>query len=43
MTETLSPPTAPPWDPSTPSKMLRSKLNPVDLLRRAAYMYYGHL
>ena len=39
MSETLSPPTAPAWDPSTPSKVFRSELNPVDLLRRAAYMY----
>jgi hypothetical protein len=39
MSEMLSSPTAPAWDPSTPSKVFRSELNPVDLLRRAAYMY----
>ena len=39
MSETLSPPTEPAWDLSTPSKVFRSELNPVDLLRRAAYMY----
>jgi hypothetical protein len=27
MSETLSPPTAPAWDPSTPSKVFRSELN----------------
>jgi fatty-acyl-CoA synthase len=39
MSETLSPPTAPAGDLRTPSKVFRSELNPVDLLRRAAYLY----